>query len=411
MKNYLIIIFLFFIVVTQSQSLQVSGKIIDDASGEPLPYASVVLKGTSSGTVSNLQGKFIFKFPAQTKQGTFTVVVSYIGYQAQHLAISQSKENIVIRLQEQATELNTVTVSEEQILPEDYIKKILEKKEETAHSNFSGVGFYREEFLDNDSVAFIGEMVAHFNQTLYKNTNPTDFELIKGREIHTDYESFTFEKLPFKSQYESLMGEDPFGSSGNFHGMPQSNFMKERHFEYYSYQFGKEVIDGQDTLLVINFEPKPAYKNTKKAVYEGSIYFTNHFQIRKIVYKNVGKMLHSAMDRAMLKILGYNSFEYDKADVSAEYGIYQGKTYLKRIIADYQFKLLRVKTQDTRKINARLIFIANEIEVDRPRKIDSWNKMDEETLLRKVVGTPDEDFWEEYNFLYPENKGIVGIQR
>lgn len=67
--------FLAFALTLFAQSA-VTGKVVDTASGEPLIGATVVIKGTTTGTVTDLDGNF----DVQTENGDQTLVISYTGY-------------------------------------------------------------------------------------------------------------------------------------------------------------------------------------------------------------------------------------------------------------------------------------------------------------------------------------------
>ena len=76
--------------------------VVKDALGEPVIGASVVEKGSSNGSVTDLDGKF----SVSTIPGT-TLVVSYVGYKSQEV---KAKENMNITLQEDAQVLDNVVV-------------------------------------------------------------------------------------------------------------------------------------------------------------------------------------------------------------------------------------------------------------------------------------------------------------
>lgn len=67
------------------QTRQLSGQVKDAATGETLPGVSLLLKGASTGTTTNAEGKFTLRIPAQ---GNATLVVSYVGYETQTLTIT-----------------------------------------------------------------------------------------------------------------------------------------------------------------------------------------------------------------------------------------------------------------------------------------------------------------------------------
>ena len=57
-----------------SQTKTITGTIIDET-GEPMIGVSVLVQGTTTGAVTDLDGKFTLEVPANA-----TLVVSYIGY-------------------------------------------------------------------------------------------------------------------------------------------------------------------------------------------------------------------------------------------------------------------------------------------------------------------------------------------
>ena len=67
-----------------AQTGSISGKVIDGDTGEPVLGATVLVKGTTTGTVTDLDGSFDV---TGVNSGTQTLVVSYIGYQTQEIEV------------------------------------------------------------------------------------------------------------------------------------------------------------------------------------------------------------------------------------------------------------------------------------------------------------------------------------
>lgn len=86
-----------------SGNKRISG-IVKDTSGEPIIGASVVVKGTSVGTITDMDGKFSFEGPSKG-----TLSISYIGYVEQDLAISD-KPSFTVTLKEDVKTLEEVVV-------------------------------------------------------------------------------------------------------------------------------------------------------------------------------------------------------------------------------------------------------------------------------------------------------------
>jgi hypothetical protein len=79
MRLYVSFILLLCAFTAWSQKVTLSGKVVDKDTGEPLPYASIVLKGKAVGTVANHEGSFDFHFPAENRVDI--IVISMLGYE------------------------------------------------------------------------------------------------------------------------------------------------------------------------------------------------------------------------------------------------------------------------------------------------------------------------------------------
>ena len=95
MKKVRIFLLLMLLTVASTalaQSVKVSGVVTDASNGEPLPFASVVLKGTGTGTMTDLNGGYSITVPSNG-----TLVFSSIGYTTQEVAVGgRGTVNIVL---------------------------------------------------------------------------------------------------------------------------------------------------------------------------------------------------------------------------------------------------------------------------------------------------------------------------
>jgi iron complex outermembrane receptor protein len=91
MKNFknLLLVALFFMTATVLGQSEITGLVLDETN-QPLPGASIVVKGTANGTSTDFDGKFTLK--AVSNSGR--IVVSFIGYKSKEVAFSSSKTNM-----------------------------------------------------------------------------------------------------------------------------------------------------------------------------------------------------------------------------------------------------------------------------------------------------------------------------
>ncbi len=97
--------FLWMLCFTAFAQAQVTatGVVVDAATGEPVIGASVLEEGTSNGTITDFDGNFSLPVGNGAK-----VVISYVGYQSQHLAASA---NMKVSLAEDSEVLEEVVVT------------------------------------------------------------------------------------------------------------------------------------------------------------------------------------------------------------------------------------------------------------------------------------------------------------
>lgn len=106
MKNitYLLMCCLLFVCSSlQAQQMDIKG-VVSDQSGEPLPGVSISVKGTTSGTITDMNGHFTI----QAKKGNI-LVFSYIGYQKLEQKVMEN--SMKITLSENAVEVDEVVVT------------------------------------------------------------------------------------------------------------------------------------------------------------------------------------------------------------------------------------------------------------------------------------------------------------
>jgi hypothetical protein len=89
-------------VIQQPQQKEITGN-VTDSSGEPLPGATVMVKGTTIGTITDVDGNFTLRIPANAQ----TLQVSFVGMKTVELPIgNQTNFNVV--LEEEAIGLQEV---------------------------------------------------------------------------------------------------------------------------------------------------------------------------------------------------------------------------------------------------------------------------------------------------------------
>ena len=81
----------------------ISGRVTDET-GAPLPGATVLVKGTTKGTITDTDGKFVIDADADA-----VLEISYVGYAPKEVSVN-GQSSIVVQLDPDLAQLNEVVV-------------------------------------------------------------------------------------------------------------------------------------------------------------------------------------------------------------------------------------------------------------------------------------------------------------
>ena len=92
--------------IATAQTVTIKGKVLEGATGEPIPAMPVKVKGESKGTYADANGNFSINVAVGK-----TLEFSYVGFVTQEYKVTKAVSDLVIRLKEKATALEEVVVT------------------------------------------------------------------------------------------------------------------------------------------------------------------------------------------------------------------------------------------------------------------------------------------------------------
>ncbi|MBL7766907.1 MAG: carboxypeptidase-like regulatory domain-containing protein [Chitinophagaceae bacterium] len=124
MKNIVLLILFVFLCPVGLYAVTLKGKVTDEK-GEPLPFASVYIKGTTKGTTTNVEGQYSFDI----EPGKHTIVCQYVGYQKEEVALDiQSQTTRNFQLKANGVSLKEVTIKNGENPANAIMKKTIKKR-------------------------------------------------------------------------------------------------------------------------------------------------------------------------------------------------------------------------------------------------------------------------------------------
>src|SRR5690606_10377183 len=89
---------------TLAQDVKIQGTVTAQESGDPIPGANILIKGTSAGTITDLEGNYAIQSPEEG-----VLVFSFIGYDSQEVPV-QGRNVINVELVPSLSSLDEVVV-------------------------------------------------------------------------------------------------------------------------------------------------------------------------------------------------------------------------------------------------------------------------------------------------------------
>ena len=223
----------------------IKGKVLDEKSRTPLPYAHVGIPEQGIGTTTGSNGTFSLKIPRRYADSDLQV--SYIGYSNFKQSLERITTPTTIYMKQTPNELVEVVVMEEAAI-ENIIRKAVKNipKNYPTHPT-TVLGFYRESRTDDSlNYVYLAEGVLNMYKTSYRSKKEGMISLVQGRKINL--------KNPLDTSFYSGF------TSGHMAGhrfdfvKNRVEFIDERFFPAYKYWIEKITYYNDRPIYIIRFE-------------------------------------------------------------------------------------------------------------------------------------------------------------
>lgn len=156
MRNYLIILFAFFVNISFAQN-SVSG-MVQETSKQSIIGANITVVGSSDGAVTDAQGNFILKTSSKLP---FSIEISSVGFESKKLTITSKNQKVVVVLSEEDNLLNEIVVSASRT-PERVLESpvtiermgVADIKKSASASFYDGLENMKEVQMNTSSLSF-----------------------------------------------------------------------------------------------------------------------------------------------------------------------------------------------------------------------------------------------------------------
>lgn len=391
------------IPINDFQYVEYKGEVVDEKSGDPIISAHLTVEGSNISSITNNEGEFSLKIPADLNNKNVTV--SFLGYKSRTVPISSlKKENNKIILQESVEVLTEVSIFKAKD-PKKLVTTMLGNK----GSNYFEeptlmTAFYRETIKKRRRDASLSEAVIK----IYKEPNSSakkDVVAIYKARKSTNYDRLDTLALklrggPFNTLYVDLMKYTDFVFEVN-------------NIDEYMFKFDQPTKIDNRYVYVVDFEQV----DKLRPWYYGKLFIdaeTN--SLIKASYKlNVDD---KEVASKMFVKSKPNRAEVYPVDVNYQINYLQsnGKWYysygnaLLEFVVDWDKRLFNSKYT----LNSEMVVTNWEDYVEKKDKDDLKYIRPSIVMVDDTSGFADADFWGNNNIIEPEKSiqnAIDKIQR
>lgn len=201
-----------------AQAQDLSGKVVDDKTGEGLIGATVVIKGTTRGTTVDLNGNFKIANPGVPP---FSIVISYVGYTPQEIQVKSLEKSLSIRMLPVDNVLGSFEVSDIRLTEKQRESPltvealdIIAIKETPAANFYDGLGALKGVDLTAASLGF-----KIINTRGFNSTSPVrSLQIIDGVDNQAPGLNFSLGNFLGSSELDIQKVEIIVGASSAFYG-------------------------------------------------------------------------------------------------------------------------------------------------------------------------------------------------
>ena len=377
----------------QGGYLLLSGKIIDKISQKPIPHAYIGMMSKGTGTLTNEDGQFFYRFPRIASDSLLVVsVFGYQPFQQKASAFQPNQKDVVIELQPaqlQVVDSSYIKSFEARNWVSEALRKI---KKNSSPNPYLLTGFYRESLQQNGEYVDIREAVLQAEKDPRpKILVPQKVKALRGRNFASQNRSKVMEGYAF-----------PNGASivTNSIDISIPEYLDGKNLYDYAYELDDTITTYLDKQVYrILFRP---VSTGIKAARNGIMYInSSDTAIVRIEYDFTPEGVKDVLKTsASDKMFSKTKRDAKRLYTCISYKPFGGKWYLQdyRMLLDTQFEQKNTQTLGTIKLQ----FVATDIQKSNGMRIPETDVLiDTESFTQQTVPKYDELVWGNFNFVIP----------
>ncbi len=376
----------------------ITGIITDGENGDPLPYATIVLKNKGKGTVSNNNGEFGLNIPSDSYNDS--LIVSYLGYLNRRIPVRQIIGNNL-----------TITMTREFIsIPEIIIRnhvpqELLRKSFAAIQTNYGNspailTGFYREGVMKKNDLHTYSEAIINIFKSPYSGSLLRDqMKIYKSRKIENTDISDTL-TVRLKAGLSTCLDLDIVRSG--------FDFLMPENFHEYNYRMTDIIPIDEETAYKIDFVQK---EGIDLPLFKGSVYINaRDFGIMLAAFEINPEYIHKIRDSFITSSSrGFVTWPSD-VEYTVSYRKMNGRYFLHHVRGDLTLVSRKKKALFKTQFKVFFELAITGIDLKNVVRFERDELAPIHSIFSRTIVDYDREFWGDQDFLKPEDNLLNAIK-
>jgi hypothetical protein len=383
---------------TVDKTRYITGKIIDNETSEPLPFATIALKNKGKGTVTNNNGNFGMKIT--TDQYNDTLSFSYLGYLGREIPVKKAfGNNLTISMRKEFISIPEIIIKNQNPL-EIVLKTVKAIPHNYGDTPVLMTGFYREGVLKKSELQTYSEAILQIYKSAYSGTLYADqIKVFKSRKIENTNRSDTL-AIRLKAGLSTCLDLD--GAKNIF------DFLNRESMSDYSYRMTDIVTYDDESAYAIEFEQ---HENVDLPLFKGTIYInTVDYGILNAEFEINPKMISKMKD----SFISTSMHGFDTWPVSVKYSVSYRKMnnryFLNHVRGDLLFSSNQKKKLFHTQFKVFFELAITEMQLNNVTRFDREELAPVHSIFSETIKSYDPLFWGNQDFLRPEDNLLRALR-
>lgn len=376
----------------------ITGKIVDDETFEPLPFATIALRNAGKGSVSNNNGDFGMKITSDLFSDTLSV--SYLGYMGRDIPVKQAfGNNLTIRMKREFISIPEIIIRTQN--PQEIIIRTLKAIPDNYSDNPTFmIGFYREGVMKKSELQSYSEAILQIYKSAYSGTLYGDqIKVYKSRKIENTDRRDTL-TIRLKAGLSTCLDLD--GAKNNF------DFLTRESMKDYTYRMTDIVTYDDEAAYAIEFEQ---HEDVELPLFKGTIYInTVDYGILNAEFEINPKLIHKMKN----SYISSSSHGFDTWPTSVKYSVSYRKMnnryYLNHVRGDLIFTSRQKKKLFHTQFKVFFELAITDTELTNVSRFEREELAPIHSIFSKTISNYDHLFWGNQDFLTPEDDLLKALK-